>query len=121
MDPPRVLLVDDEPELVSALVERREIRGFQATGVEAGEAVERVRESAFDVAVVDLKMPGMSGLEVIRQFQRYQPTLKCILLTGHSAAENVELGQQSGAYKCIIKPVNINILIQMLKEAAGHG
>jgi len=66
-------------------------------------------------------MPGMSGLEVIRQFQRYQPTLKCILLTGHSAAENVELGRKSGAYECIIKPVNINLLIQVLKEAAGHG
>jgi len=71
--------------------------------------------------VVDLKMPGMSGLEVIRQFQRYQPSLKCILLTGHSAAENVELGRKSGAYECIIKPVNINLLIQVLKEAAGHG
>jgi DNA-binding NtrC family response regulator len=122
MDPPRVLIVDDEAELVSALVERLEIRGFAATGVmEPGQAIEHVRESAFDVAVVDLKMPGISGLEVIRRFQRYRPSLKCVLLTGHSAAENVELGRKSGAYECVMKPVNINVLIQILKEAARHG
>jgi DNA-binding NarL/FixJ family response regulator len=50
-----------------------------------------MRSSGKCHAVVDLKMPGIFGLEVIRQFQRYQPSLKCILLTGHSAAENVGL------------------------------
>lgn len=118
----RVLIVDDEPELVSALVERLQIRGFDATGVlDGAEAVGQVRETRFDVAVVDLKMPGISGLEVIRQLQKVRPGLSCILLTGHGAAENVELGRKSGAYECVMKPVNIESLTKMIKEAAGRG
>jgi DNA-binding response OmpR family regulator len=115
----RVLVVDDEPELVSALVERLEIRGFDAKGVTEGiKAVELVQQESFHVAIVDLKMPGISGLEVITQLRAKLPDIKCILLTGHGAAENAEKGRECGAYQCMMKPVNIDVLAEALHTAA---
>ena len=122
MDALRVLVVDDETELVEALVERLEIRGFEARGVASGQdAIEVAREHPFDVAVVDLKMPGMDGLQVIQQLMQVQPELKCVLLTGHGAAENAEQGRQCGASDCMMKPVDIDVLTRTLREAAGRG
>ncbi len=120
MKPVRVLIVDDEPELVSALVERLEIRGFDAVGLlDGAEAVKRVAQEPFDVAVVDLKMPGLSGLDVIQQMHVHQPELRCILLTGHGAADNPEKGRQCGAYSCVMKPVKIDVLTKMLEGASA--
>jgi DNA-binding response OmpR family regulator len=122
MDALRILVVDDETELVEALVERLELRGFQARGATSGrEAVAVARENTFDVAVVDLKMPGMDGLQTIRQLRGTQPDLKCVLLTGHGAAENPEQGRQCGACDCMMKPVDIDVLTRTLREAAGRG
>ena len=121
MDALRVLIVDDEAELVEALVERLEIRGFQARGAISGsEAVNVAQEHEFDVAGVDLKMPGMDGLQVIRQLRKIQPDLKCVLLTGHGAAENPEQGRQCGASDCMMKPIDIDVLTQTLREVAGR-
>lgn len=122
MDALRVLVVDDETELVEALVERLEIRGFQARGATSGaEAVSAAQENQFDVAVVDLKMPGMDGLQVIRQLIKIQPELKCVLLTGHGAAENPEQGRQCGASDCMMKPIDIDVLTKTLHDVAGRG
>jgi len=122
MDPLRVLVVDDEPEFVSAIVERLEIRGFTTTGLTDGnEAVEKARQAHYDVAIIDLKMPGISGLDVIRQLQQQQPGLKCILLTGHGAAENEIKGRECGAYACLMKPIDINILAETMQDAVENG
>jgi len=122
MKPLKVLVVDDEPELVSALVERLEIRGFEATGLTDGTtAVAKAQEIHFDVALIDLKMPGISGLDLIRKLQEQQPQLKCILLTGHGAAENVVKGRECGAYDCMLKPIDINVLAEALQDAAENG
>jgi len=122
MEALKVLVVDDESELVSALVERLEIRGFEATGLTDGtQAVEMAAQKDFDVAIIDLKMPGISGLDVIRQLQQQQPRLKCILLTGHGAAENEIKGRECGAYSCMMKPIDINVLAEALQEAAENG
>lgn len=122
MDALRILVVDDESELVEALVERLEIRGFQAQGATSGaEAVTTAKEREFDVAVVDLKMPGMDGLQVIRELMKIQPELKCVLLTGHGAAENPEQGRQCGASDCMMKPIDIDVLTKTLRDVAGRG
>ena len=122
MDALRVLVVDDESELVEALVERLEIRGFQAQGATSGaEAISAAQDHQFDVAVVDLKMPGMDGLQVIRELMKIQPELKCVLLTGHGAAENPEQGRRCGASDCMMKPIDIDVLTRTLAELAGRG
>jgi len=121
MKPLRVLIVDDEQELVSTLVERLDIRGIDAEGVGNGAAgLEKIKEQDFDVVLLDLKMPGMDGLEVIRRMHAEKPDLKIVLLTGHCDAENTERGRQAGAYDCLVKPVSIDTMLRLLNQAAGR-
>ncbi len=121
MEPLRVLIVDDEQELVSTLVERLDIRGIDAEGVGNGTAgLEKIRDHDYDVVLLDLKMPGMDGLEVIRRMHQDKPDLKIILLTGHCDAENTEKGKQAGAYDCLVKPVGIDTLLILIHQAAGR-
>ena len=118
MDGLRILMVDDEEELVETLVERLQIRGFRAEGVTRGiDAVKRIRDGAFDVVVLDLKMPGLDGLEVIQQLKYHRPELQVILLTGHGSSEDAEKGRNSGAFDYLIKPVDIEELIEIIRKA----
>ena len=98
MEQMRVLLVDDEEELVTTLVERLELRGHAAVGVLTGaDAIARVKEQIFDVAVLDLRMPGEDGVEIMRRLKRICPGLPIILLTGHMSEGASERGMQAGA------------------------
>ena len=119
MDSLRVLIVDDEEELVRALVERLNLRGFSAVGVGTGtEALERVRSEAFDVLLVDVKMPKMDGLEVIRTVKAELPSLQVVLLTGHGSVDNANEGKRLGAFDYLLKPIDIDELIPILVRAA---
>ena len=116
----KLLFVDDEEELVSALVERLEIRGVDAVGVTSGDqALEHLREGHFDVVVMDVKMPGIGGLEVLRTISRRHPDVKVILLTGHGSAEDSEIGRRLGAVAYLQKPVDLEDLLATIEQAAG--
>lgn len=118
-DPLRVLFVDDEDELVSAVVERLEIRGLEAVGETSGSAaLERLEREAFDVVVVDVKMPGIGGLEVIRRIKDHKPDLEVILLSGHGSAGDSEEGLRLGAYDYLMKPIKIDVLVEHIRQAA---
>lgn len=118
----RVLIVDDEEELVHALVERLDLRGIEAVGVTNGhDALERVYEESFDVILLDVRMPGLGGLEVIKKVKEKWPKLEVILLTGHGSTRDAEEGERAGAFKYIMKPVNIEDLVALLREASGEG
>jgi CheY-like chemotaxis protein len=120
MEQLRVLLVDDEEELVTTLVERLEIRGHTAVGVLTGqEAIARVKDQVFDVAVLDLKMPGEDGVEIMKLLKRICPGLPIILLTGHMSEGASERGIQAGADDYIIKPVNIEDLVVKMRHAVA--
>ncbi|MGD2152879.1 MAG: response regulator [Gemmatimonadales bacterium] len=121
MDPVRVLIVDDEAELVSALEERLNLRGFEASGVTNGaEALSLIAEEPFDVVLLDLKMPGLDGLEVIRRIKVEQPELQVILLTGWGSEEDAEKGKELGAYDYLMKPVKIRDLVRVLLSACDQ-
>ena len=121
MDPLRVLIVDDEAELVSALEERLNLRGFQASGVTTGaEALSLLAEMPFDVVLLDLKMPGLGGLEVIKKIKVDQPGLRVILLTGWGSEEDAEKGKELGAYDYLMKPVKISDLVRVLLSASAR-
>jgi DNA-binding response OmpR family regulator len=121
MDPLRVLIVDDEAELVSALEERLNLRGFEASGVTTGaEALSLIAEVPFDVVLLDLKMPGLDGLEVIRRIKAEQPELQVILLTGWGSEEDAEKGKELGAYDYLMKPVKIRDLVRALLSACDQ-
>ena len=108
MDGLRILIVDDEVELVSALEERLNLRGFQAKGVTAGaEALSYIANTPCDVV-----------LEVIRRIKEERPLLNVILLTGHGSAQDVEKGMALGAFDYLMKPVDIDVLVRTLLNAA---
>ena len=118
MAPLRVLLIDDEEELVSTLAERLKLRGIEVEGVTSGaDAIERVQEKKFDVVVLDMKMPGIGGLEVMRRIRREQPGVKFILMTGRGSLEEGEEGMQEGAFAYLLKPINIEDLMEKMMEA----
>ena len=121
----RVLIVDDEEELVSALVERLTLRGFEAKGVTTGaDALAYLDEASCDVVLLDVKMPGIGGLEVIERIKEKQPNLEVVLLTGHSSAQDAERGMTLGAFDYLMKPVKIDDLLRVLLSAgarAGKG
>ena len=120
MDAPRVLIVDDEVELVSALQERLELRGFRATGVTTGaDALDRLAEEPCDVVLLDVKMPGLGGLEVIKRIKTDHPDVRVVLLTGHGSARDAEDGMRYGAFDYLMKPVKITDLVRILRAAAG--
>lgn len=116
----RVLFVDDEEELVSAVIERLELRGIEATGCLSGhEALERLATERFDVVVLDVKMPGLGGLDVVRRINEKHPGLRVILLTGHSSVEDAEVGLQLGAIAYLQKPVDLDALLATVRAAVS--
>jgi DNA-binding NtrC family response regulator len=115
----RVLLVDDEEEFVSALSERLMLRGIEVdTALNGEEALARLVEKEFEVVILDVMMPGLGGLEVLRQIKSTHPNTQVILLTGHgSTREGIE-GMRLGAFDYLIKPVDIEEMLEKMKEAA---
>jgi DNA-binding response OmpR family regulator len=116
----KVLIVDDEEDLIVTLVERLEIRGFEAVAVQTGNAaVEQIQNHPFDVVVLDIKLKGEDGVEVMKRIKQIKNNLPVILLTGHMSKETNEEGLKAGAIDYIIKPINIDDLIVKLQEAVA--
>ncbi|MBD3219568.1 MAG: response regulator [candidate division Zixibacteria bacterium] len=115
-----ILLVDDEEELVSTLADRLEFRGYHADAVLSGaEAIKMLGQKKYDVAVVDVKMPEINGIEVMKMMMKLQENIKVILMTGHGSTEEGEHGMSEGAFDYMVKPINLDILISKIKTAAG--
>ncbi|MBP1739986.1 MAG: response regulator receiver protein [Deltaproteobacteria bacterium] len=114
----KVLLVDDEHELVSTLAERLSLRGIEADWAISGEEAIRLAEKkSYDVAVLDVKIPGISGLELKRKLQSKRPDLKFIFMTGHGSEEDFRTCSAETADGCyLVKPANIEDLIQKMSE-----
>ena len=117
MEKMRVLLVDDEVEFVSALAERLNLRGFEAQTATSGEeALWKIDASHPDVVLLDVLMPGMSGLEVLKRIKKDHPQVQVILLTGRGTWEGIQ-GTREGAYDCLVKPIQIEELMQIMTDA----
>ena len=114
----KVLLVDDEHELVSTLAERLSFRGIQADWATSGEEAMRLTEkNTYDVAVLDVKIPRISGLELKRRLHAKIPAMKFIFMTGHGSEDefrNCSAETGEGCY--LVKPVNIEDLIQKMHD-----
>ncbi len=116
-----VLLVDDERELVSTVAERLSFRGICADWVTTGqEALRLVGEKEYDVVVLDVKMPGMSGIELAREIRGLRPGLAVIFLTGHGSQADFDEGvSQAGAENYLAKPIDIEVLVAKMREVVG--
>jgi two-component system, OmpR family, response regulator CpxR len=118
--PPKVLLVDDEQEFVQTLSERLNTRNYGSYPVFDGEqALEFLDNEVPDVMVLDLKMPGMGGVEVLRKAKSDNPEVEVIILTGHGSEEDKRICMELGAYAYIHKPVDISKLTEIIDEAHG--
>lgn len=118
MDQLKVLLVDDEKEFVVTLAERLELRGFQVLIATDGEEALRFFDSDLpQVVVLDLMMPGLSGMEVLERIKAIDSTIPVILLTGHGATKDGIRGMELGAFDYLMKPIDINELISKLNDA----
>ncbi|MEW6073067.1 MAG: response regulator [Planctomycetota bacterium] len=116
----RVLFVDDEQELVATILERLRLRGVDATGVtEAKEAVELIRRERFDIVVLDVKMPGLGGLELLRIIKKEKPSLPVIFLTGYGSEKEAEEGCRAGARDYLMKPIDLDRLLELMRTATS--
>jgi DNA-binding response OmpR family regulator len=114
----KVLLVDDEEEFVKALAERLKMRDLRSdTVLDGEEALSFVEDKEPDVMVLDLKMPGIDGMEVLRQVRKVYPKIQVIILTGHGSEKDEEEAKRLGAFDYLEKPVNLDVLVKKMKSA----
>ncbi len=115
----KILLVDDEHELVSALAERMSMRGINAEWVSSGkDALEKLQGTAYDLAVLDMKMPKISGLELRKKIQEIRPEMKYIFMTGHGSSDDFNAVYSEKNADCyLMKPVNIDLLIEKINQS----
>jgi DNA-binding response OmpR family regulator len=116
--PIRVLLVDDEQAYVDVLSNRLRKRGFEvAKTYGGGEALQKMRHNEYDVAVLDLKMADMDGIEVLKILKLMDARMQVIMLTGHGSASACRQGLELGAFDYLMKPIELNALVAKIKEA----
>ena len=121
MDTARVLLVDDEEEFVSALAERLELRRFDVQLAFNGEqALGKLQDQEPDFVVLDLKMPGMDGMEVLRRVRKHHPRVAVVMLTGHGSEKDRDEALRLGAYAYLQKPVQIDQLVRLIQEKSDR-
>jgi DNA-binding NtrC family response regulator len=114
----RVLLVDDEPEFLEPTAARLTRRGLVCATATSGEAaLAAVAAGTYDCAIVDVRMPGMDGLELLRRLRREAPDLKVVLLTGHASVELGVQGMELGAFEYLLKPVELDDLLETVWRA----
>jgi len=121
MDSWKVLLVDDEIEFAAALAERLSLRGMTTTTANnGGDALRCMERDRPQIVVLDLKMPGMGGMELMRLIKQKCPSIPVILLTGQSSSKEGADGLDGGAFDIMVKPVRIEELMQKMREAMGQ-
>jgi DNA-binding NtrC family response regulator len=113
-----VLLVDDEVEFLETLVKRLTKRGLNIRTAKSGaEALAIVREKGIDVTVLDVRMPGIDGIQTLREIKRLDPLIEVIMLTGHASIEVAIEGMELGALDYLMKPADIDDLFYKIQDA----
>jgi CheY-like chemotaxis protein len=116
--PSKLLIVDDERQFVQTLSERLRLREIGSVIAYDGEsALSMIKEEEPDVMILDLKMPGIDGMEVLKQVKQTNPRIEVIILTGHGSEADKELCMQLGAFAYLQKPVDVNVLSETIKHA----
>jgi len=120
--PPSVLLVDDEASFVETLSKRIAKRNLKVSAALSGsEALDRLKAgggaSNFDVVILDVKMPGMDGLETLAAIKQKHPNMEVIMLTGHATVESAIEGMKAGAFDYLMKPCDIDLLLAKIDRA----
>lgn len=116
-----LLIVDDEERFRKTTAAILERRGFAVSAVPGGlEAVEEIKKNRFEVVILDLKMPGMDGNQVLRELKKIEPEIEVIMLTGHGTPESALYGLKDGVFDYLSKPVNVDLLAQRIRDAVSR-
>lgn len=117
MNKAKILIIDDEFELVTTLTERLNLRGYVASGVTKYiDAVKFLNEIP-DVVILDIGLPDMDGIEVLKKIKEINPSIQVIVLSGYGDKEKVNKSLMYGAYDYLIKPVDIEDLVSKIESA----
>ena len=117
----RVLLVDDEEQFVETLALRLEARDFAvATAFNGDQALDYLKGKDVDVVVLDVLMPGLSGIDTLREMKKIRPLTEVIMLTGHATVETAIEGMKLGAFDYLMKPTEIEELVEKITKAQGR-
>ena len=118
MNNPFILLVDDERDYLDTLTKRLKKRGLGITSVENGEeALKWLACNCVDVVLLDVRMTGMDGIQVLRKIKRDFPLIEVIMLTGHASTEAAIEGMELGAFDYLMKPVDFDELLYKIQDA----
>ncbi|MBL0732268.1 MAG: response regulator [Desulfosarcina sp.] len=114
----KMMLVDDEERFLSTTQKLLSKKGYDVlTAASGGEALEKLRTGNVHVVILDVKMPGMDGIATLREIKRQFPTVEVIMLTGHATVESAIEGLKTGATDYLMKPADIDEIIQKAEEA----
>jgi two-component system OmpR family response regulator len=114
----KVLIVDDEDDFRETIVKRLRARKLEVEGVASGEAaLKAVDAREFDVVVLDVRMPGLDGIETLKELKKKKPLTEVIMLTGHASVESGIQGMQLGAFDYVMKPVPLDELLDKMRQA----
>jgi DNA-binding NtrC family response regulator len=117
----KLLLVDDEKDFVEVLSERLEVRGFDVkTALSGEEALKWIYRSEFDIVLLDVMISGDSGIEILAEIKRAKPHVQIIMLTGHAKIDAAVRGIELGAYDYLLKPLEIEPLVEKIKMAYDY-
>jgi DNA-binding NtrC family response regulator len=116
--PCRVLLVDDEVDFVRTVAKRLKRNKLSVESVHSGaDALSHIADNPTDVVVLDMKMPGMNGIDALREIKARQPLVEVIMLTGHASVEAAIDGMELGAFDYLMKPVDFDELLYKIQDA----
>ncbi len=114
----KVLFVDDEIDFLETLMKRMKKRGVDVAGVGSGEqALDYLNKQPADVVVLDVRMPGIDGIQTLREIKRIDPLMEVIMLTGHASIEVAIEGMELGAFDYLMKPADIDELFYKIQDA----
>jgi len=115
---PRILIVDDEEDFAGALAERLTIREYDVTTSFTGQdALEKIKAHNYDIVILDVKMPGTDGIDVLKEIKGIKPLTEVIMLTGNATVETAIEGMKLGAYDYLMKPCETEDLTEKINNA----
>lgn len=118
MNKKKVLIVDDETNMADSLQDILEMEGYEAVTAYSGEeAIELAKMQEFDCFILDIKMPGINGVDVFQAIKKFQPGPRVIFMTGYSRSELIERAVEEGAIEVLIKPLDIPKLFRLIEKA----
>ncbi|HTY24399.1 MAG TPA: response regulator [Desulfomonilaceae bacterium] len=115
---PKVLIVDDEERFRTTMCKLLTVRGLEASSVGSGkEALKELRENSYDVVILDVRMPEMSGVQAMAELRKLDPFIEVIIMTGYASVDTAKKIMELGAYDYMLKPYNTDELIEKIEAA----